>query len=125
MNCQLKYLLRCKFDTKNVGAIKKILGIETHHDRGILKKVLEMFRILDSKTVKVLLVASFKLSLQLHPILILDKESKCISKMSYANVIGCLMYLTVCTRLNISNAAFNIYIWVLLTGAVQHPLRKN
>ena len=63
-----------------------------------------MFRILDSKTVKVLLVASFKLSLQLHPILILE-ESKCISKMSYANVIGCLMYLMVCTRLNISNAA--------------------
>ena len=25
--------------------------------------------------------------------------------MSYANVIGCLMYLMVCTRLNISNAA--------------------
>ena len=25
--------------------------------------------------------------------------------MSYANVIGCLMNLTVCTRLNISNAA--------------------
>ena len=121
---KLKYLLRCKFDTKNVGATKKILGIEIHHDRGtcncgylirnILKKVLEMFRILDSKTVKVLLVASFKLSLQLHPILILDKESKCISKMSYANVIGCLMYLTVCTRLNISNAAFNIYIYIYI-----------
>lgn len=60
--------------TQNVGAIKKILGIETHHDRGILKKVLEMFRILDLKTVKVLLVASFKLSLQLHPILILGKS---------------------------------------------------
>ena len=94
----MKYLLRCKFDIKNVGATKKILGIEIHCDRGtcncgylirniVKKKVLEMFRMLDSKTVSVLLVASFKLSTQLHPILILDEESECMSKVPFAKLL--------------------------------------
>ena len=93
----MKYLLRCEFDIKIVRATKKILGIEIHNDRGtcnccylirnILKKVLEMFRMLDSKTVSVLLVASFKLSTQLHPILILDEESECMSKVPFAKLL--------------------------------------
>ena len=102
-----------------LGATKKIPGMEIHHDRGvcnygylirnILRKVLEMFGMLDSKTVNFLLFASFKFSSQLHPILILDEDSECISKVPYASEIRCLMYL-VCTRPNISNAAFRIYI---------------
>ena len=46
-----------------------------------------MFRMLDSKTVSVLLVASFKLSTQLHPILILDEESECMSKVPFAKLL--------------------------------------
>ena len=57
---------------------------------------------LDAKLVSTPLSAHFKLSSQSCPSS--DEESKYMSKVSYANTVGCLMYLMVCTRPNISHA---------------------
>ena len=64
---KLKSLLSSEFDMKDLGAAKKILGIEIHRDReagklwlsqkGYLKKVLEKFSMLDAKPVSTLLFA--------------------------------------------------------------------
>ena len=109
---KLKSLLSSEFDMKDLGAAKKILGIEIHRDRragklwlsqkGYLKKVLERFSMLDAKPVSTPLFAHFKLSSQLCPSS--DKESEYMSKVPYANAVGCLMYLMVCTRPDISHA---------------------
>ena len=57
---------------------------------------------LDAKPVSTPLSSHFKLSSELCPSL--DEELEHMSKVPYANVVGCLMYLMVCTRLDISHA---------------------
>ena len=57
---------------------------------------------LDAKPVSTPLSAHFKLSSQLCPSS--DEESEYMSKVPYANAVGCLMYLMVCTRPDISHA---------------------
>ena len=57
---------------------------------------------LDAKPISTPLFAHFKLSLQLCPSL--DEKSEYMSKVPYANAVGCLMYLMVCTRPDISHA---------------------
>ena len=74
---KLKSLFSSEFDMKDLGAAKKILGIEIHRDRrvgklwlsqkGYLKKVLERFSMLDAKPDSTSLSAHFKLSSQLCP----------------------------------------------------------
>ena len=56
---------------------------------------------LDAKPVSTSLSAHFNLSSQLCPSS--DEESKYMSKVPYVNAVGCLMYLMVCTRPNISH----------------------
>ena len=109
---KLKSLLSKEFDMKDLGATKKILGIEIHRDRGAsklwlsqkgyLKKVLERFSMLDAKPISTPLSTHFKLSSQLCPSS--DEELKYMSKVPYANAVRCLMYLMVCTRPDISHA---------------------
>ena len=109
---KLKSLLSSEFDMKDLGAAKKILGIEIHRDRragklwlsqkGYIKKVLERFSMLDAKPVSTPLSAHFKLSSGLCPSS--DEESEYMSKVPNANAVGCLMYLMVCTRPDISHA---------------------
>ena len=109
---KLKSLLSSEFDMKGLGATKKILGIEIHRDRGVgklwlsqkgyLKKVLERFSMLDAKPVSTPLSAHFKLSSELCPSS--NEELEYMSKVPYANAVGCLMYLMVCTRPDISHA---------------------
>ena len=56
---------------------------------------------LDAKPVSTLLFAHFKLSSQLCSRS--DEKSVYMSKVPYANAVRCLMYLMVCTRLDISH----------------------
>ena len=56
----------------------------------------------DEKSVSKPFAAYFKLLSQLCPGL--DLEMKCMSQVPYANVMGCLMYLMVCTRFYTSHA---------------------
>ena len=55
-----------------------------------------------AKPVNVTLVSHFKLSSSLCPSSVEEKDY--MSRVSYANTIGCLMYTMVCTRPDISHA---------------------
>ena len=97
---------------KDLGEAKKILGMEIIRDRGgkicltqkqYLKKVLQCFDISEKlKHVSTPLAPHMKLSASLSPSSYEERE--CMSRVSYANVVGILMYVMVCTRPNMSNA---------------------
>ncbi|KAH9688516.1 hypothetical protein KPL70_015148 [Citrus sinensis] len=83
---KLKTQLNQEFEMKNLGEVKKILGMEICRDRArgkvslshkqYLKKVLQQF----------------------------DAERKYMLEVPYSNAVGSLMYVMVCTRSDISHA---------------------
>nr|GEY80438.1 hypothetical protein [Tanacetum cinerariifolium] len=101
-----KSLLKKEFDMKELGDAKKILGIEIVRDQsrkilrvsqsGYVSKILNSFRIDNGKSVKMPLSGHFKLSLKDCSVRDCDVER--MSKVPYANAVGSLMYLMVCTR---------------------------
>ena len=103
---KLKSLLSKEFDMKDLGAGKKILGMEIHRDRAsgrlwlsqysYVKRVLERFNMDDAKPVSTPLANHFRLSTNQCPKI--DDEVKDTSKVPYATTVGCLMYAMVCTR---------------------------
>nr|GEZ29276.1 retrotransposon protein, putative, Ty1-copia subclass [Tanacetum cinerariifolium] len=107
-----KSLLKREFDMKDLGEAKKILSMEIVRDlsRKILRvsqswyisKILNNFRIDNGKSVQMQLGGHFKLSLKDCPIRDCDVER--MSKVPYANAVGSLMYLMVCTRPDIAYA---------------------
>ncbi|GJR60183.1 retrotransposon protein, putative, ty1-copia subclass [Tanacetum coccineum] len=107
-----KSLLKNEFDIKELGEAKKILGMEIVKDRsrkilrvsqsGYVSKILNNFRIDNGKSVKMPLGGHFKLSLKDCPVKDCDVER--MSKVPYANAVGILMYLMVCTRPDIAYA---------------------
>nr|GEX41481.1 retrovirus-related Pol polyprotein from transposon TNT 1-94 [Tanacetum cinerariifolium] len=107
-----KSLLEKEFDMKELEEAKKILGMEFVRDRsrkilrvsqsGYVYKILNNFRIDNGKSVKMPLDEHFKLSLKDCPVRDCDVER--MSKVPYANAVGSLMYLTVCTRPDIAYA---------------------
>nr|GEV70613.1 hypothetical protein [Tanacetum cinerariifolium] len=107
-----KYLLKKEFDMKDLKKAKKILGMEIVRDRSrkILKvsqfryvfKILNNFRIDNEKSVKIPLGEHFKLSLK--DCSVRDYVVERMSKVPYANAVGSLMYLMVCTRPDITYA---------------------
>nr|GEZ21827.1 hypothetical protein [Tanacetum cinerariifolium] len=107
-----KSLLKMEFDMQELGEAKKILGMEIVGDRsrkilmvsqsGYVYKILNNFRIDNGKSVKMSLGGHFKLSLKDCPVKDCDVER--MSKVPYANAVGSLMYLMVCTRPNIAYA---------------------
>ena len=109
---KLNVLLSREFDMKGLGAAKKIFGMEIHKDRdakrlwlsqaGYVKKVLERFSIENAKLVSIHLANHFRLSTSQCPRIV--EETKDMSKVPYASVVGCLMYAMVCTRLDLAHA---------------------
>ncbi|GJX33968.1 retrotransposon protein, putative, ty1-copia subclass [Tanacetum coccineum] len=91
-----KGLLRKKFDIKELGPARKILGMEIVSDRGsrILKvsqsgyvqKILNNYRVDNGKSISVPLGAHFKVSLKDCPSSDWDVER--MSKVPYANAVG-------------------------------------
>nr|GEV63385.1 retrotransposon protein, putative, Ty1-copia subclass [Tanacetum cinerariifolium] len=102
----------CEFDINELEEAKKILGMELVRDRsrkilrvlqsGYVSKILNNFRIDNGKSVKMSLGGHFKLSLNDCPVR--DSDVERMSKVSYANVVGSLTYLMVCTRPDITYA---------------------
>ncbi|GKA93853.1 retrotransposon protein, putative, ty1-copia subclass [Tanacetum coccineum] len=112
-----KSLLKKEFDMKELGEAKKILGMEIFEDRsrkilrvlqsGYISKILNNFRIDNGKSVKMPLGGHFKLSLKDCPVRDCDVER--MSKVPYANAVGSLMYLMMCTRPDIAYAVSLVY----------------
>ncbi|GJU44662.1 retrovirus-related pol polyprotein from transposon TNT 1-94 [Tanacetum coccineum] len=100
-----KSLLKKEFYMKELGEAKKILGMEIVRDRSrkilrvsqswYVSKILNTFRIDNGKSVKMPLGRHFKLSLKDCPVRDCDVEM--MSKVPYANAVGSLMYMMVCT----------------------------
>ncbi|GJZ23673.1 retrotransposon protein, putative, ty1-copia subclass [Tanacetum coccineum] len=107
-----KSLLKKEFDMKELVKAKKILDMKIVRDRsrkilrvsqsGYVSKILNNFRINNGKSVKMPLGGHFKLSLKDCPVRDCDVER--MSKVPYANAVGSLMYLMVCTRPDIAYA---------------------
>ncbi|GKD23390.1 retrovirus-related pol polyprotein from transposon TNT 1-94, partial [Tanacetum coccineum] len=106
-----KSLLKKEFDMKELEEAKKILGMETVRDQsrkilrvsqsGYVSKILNYnFRIDNGKSVKMPLGGHFKLSLKDCPVR--DCDVKRMGKVPYANAVGSLMYLMLCTRPDIA-----------------------
>eukprot|EP00253_Pinus_taeda_P034861 PITA_34861 len=100
------------FDMKDLGAARQILGMEILRDRSngklwlsqqkYIEKILLRFGMNNVKPVSFPLASHFNLSSCLCPNT--DEEKDYISRIPYANVVGCLMYAMVCTRPDISHA---------------------
>ncbi|KAJ0844964.1 putative RNA-directed DNA polymerase [Helianthus annuus] len=107
-----KRMLMAEFNMKELGEAKKIMGMEIHRDRGLkqiklshysyLKKVLTNFHMNDSKAVITPLAMHFKLSSLDSPQT--DEDKGKMVNIPYANAVGSLMYLMICTRPDISYA---------------------
>ncbi|GJS02338.1 retrovirus-related pol polyprotein from transposon TNT 1-94 [Tanacetum coccineum] len=107
-----KTLLKREFDMKELKEAKQILGMEIIKDRsrkilrvsqsGYVSKILNNFRIDNRKSVQMPLGGHFKLLLK--DFLIRDCDVERMSKVPYANAVGSLMYLMVCTRPDIAYA---------------------
>ena len=97
---------------KDLGAAKQILGIEIHRDmehgklwlsqKKYMEKILTRFGMQNVKLVNIPLASHFKFSSSLCPNT--KQENDYMSHVLYASVIGSLMYVMVCTRLDISHA---------------------
>jgi len=122
----LKAQLSNEFEMKNLGAARKIFGMEIHRDRKAdklylsqkkyLEKVLERFNMTDCKSVFTPLAAHFKLSSDSCPT---SKEE--IDKMSlvpYASALGSLMYAMVCTKPDLSYAVSVVSALCIIRGNI-------
>ncbi|KAH9682243.1 hypothetical protein KPL71_027274 [Citrus sinensis] len=108
----LKQQLRDKFDMKDLGQAKKILGVEMIRNRTTrtlflsqekyVNKVLEKFGMLNCKPVSTPMAAHFRLLSQQCPST--KSEQTEMLKTRYASSVGCLMYAMVLTRPDLSYA---------------------
>ncbi|KAH9646574.1 hypothetical protein KPL70_024912 [Citrus sinensis] len=125
---KLKVMLNSEFDMKDLGTANKILGVEIKRNRTkgeiflsqerYLTKVLEAYKMLDSKPVLTPLTAHFKLSNQLCPKT--DEEKLDMKNVPYANVVSCLMYAMVLTRPDLSHSATLQHVVALSTTEAEY-----
>eukprot|EP00253_Pinus_taeda_P018477 PITA_18477 len=109
---RLKAQIARTFDMKDLGGARQILGMEIFRDKSngklwlsqqkYIEKILLRFGMDNVNPVSVPLASHFKLSSSLCPNT--DEEKDYMSRIPYANVVGCLMYAMVCTRTDISHA---------------------
>ena len=108
----LKKQLSKQFAMKDLRATKQILGMRIIRDKAngtlklsqlkYVKKVLSKFNMNEVKLVNTPLGSHFKLSKEQSPKT--EEEKDYMSKVPYALAIGSLMYVMVCTRLDIAHA---------------------
>ncbi|CAJ2628030.1 unnamed protein product [Trifolium pratense] len=109
---QLKEKLNGEFEMKDLGNAKRILGMDILRDRSkgelflsqhdYLKKVVERFRMTDSKVVNTPLGHHSKLSIKQCPQS--EDERKKMESTPYASGVGSIMYGMVCSRPDLSYA---------------------
>jgi ATP-binding cassette subfamily B (MDR/TAP) protein 1 len=97
---------------KDLGAAKKILGMEITRDikSGLLflsqhdyiNKLLHRFNMPDAKKATTPIATHFKMSST--QCLVSDEDIECMSRVPYSSVVGSLMYAMVCPRSDFSYA---------------------
>ncbi|KAJ4703293.1 Retrovirus-related Pol polyprotein from transposon TNT 1-94 [Melia azedarach] len=103
---KLKDLLSVKFEMKDLGAARKILGMEIYRDRskkklflsqkGYIQKILSRFGMSTAKPIDTPSAANAHLSVAFAPKSVEEKEY--MSRVPYASAVGSLMYAMVCSR---------------------------
>ncbi|GAA0159880.1 transmembrane signal receptor [Lithospermum erythrorhizon] len=109
---KLKGLLSAKFDMKDLGAVKKILGMEIYRDRsqrklflsqkGYIEKILSRFGMASAKPIDTPNDYNAHLLVKFAPKS--SEENEYMSHVPYASVVGILMYVMVCTRQDLAHA---------------------
>ncbi|KAH9703748.1 Integrase catalytic domain-containing protein [Citrus sinensis] len=120
----LKQLLNSEFDIKDLGPAKKILGMEIIRNRNkgtmilsqmkYLEKVLGASEMSSSKSVVTPLASHFKMSCSQCPST--DEERSEMTKVPYANVVGCMMYAMVLTRPDLAHALSVVSMFMATPG---------
>ncbi|KAJ4721050.1 Retrovirus-related Pol polyprotein from transposon TNT 1-94 [Melia azedarach] len=103
---KLKDLLSVEFEMKDLGAARKILGMEIYRDRskkklflsqkGYIQKILSRFGMSTAKPIDTPSAANAHLSVAFAPKSVEEKEY--MSRVPYTSAVGSLMYAMVCTR---------------------------
>ena len=109
---KVKNQLSKEFEMKDLGAAKKILGMEILRNRkagklylsqkGYIEKVLYRFNMQNAKPVSTPLAAHFRLSSALSPQS--DDEIDYMSRVPYSSAVGSLIYAMVCSHPDLSYA---------------------
>ena len=108
----VKAQLSKEFEMKDLGAAKKILGMEIERDRqagrlylsqkGYIEKVLCRFNMQNAKPVNTPLATHFRLSSNECPQS--DNDLEYMSRIPYSSAVGSLMYAMVCSRPDLAHA---------------------
>jgi hypothetical protein len=108
----LKKKLYNSFAMKDLGVTNKILGMRITRDRKnrkltfsqgeYIEKALERFRMKNAKPMSINLASHFKLTKEMCPKT--QQEIEYMSRVPYSLVVVNLMYVMVCTRLDIVHA---------------------
>ncbi|KAJ4717014.1 Retrovirus-related Pol polyprotein from transposon TNT 1-94 [Melia azedarach] len=103
---KLKDLLSVEFQMKDLGAARKILGMEIYRDRskkklflsqkGYIQKILSRFGMSTTKPIDTPSAANAHLSVAFASKSVEEKEY--MSRVPYASAVGSLMYAIVCSR---------------------------
>ncbi|KAJ4716980.1 Retrovirus-related Pol polyprotein from transposon TNT 1-94 [Melia azedarach] len=103
---KLKDLLSVEFEMKDLGAARKILGMEIYRERskkklflsqkGYIQKILSRFGMSTAKPIDTSSAANAHLSVAFAPKSVEEKEY--MSRVPYASAVGSLMYAIVCSR---------------------------
>ncbi|KAJ4730101.1 Retrovirus-related Pol polyprotein from transposon TNT 1-94 [Melia azedarach] len=103
---KLKDLLSIEFEMKDLGAARKIQGMEIYRDRskkklflsqkGYIQKILSRFGMSTAKPIDTPSDANAHLSVAFAPKSVEEKEY--MSRVPYTSAVGSLMYAMVCTR---------------------------
>lgn len=109
---ELKQHLSQRISMKDLGAAKRILGMNIITDRKkrelrlsqekYILKILDRFNMKNAKSVSTPLDDHFKLSSSMCPKT--DEEKEHMKRVPYSSAIGSLMYAMTCTRLDIAQA---------------------
>uniref|UniRef100_A0A3Q7J8D3 Reverse transcriptase Ty1/copia-type domain-containing protein n=1 Tax=Solanum lycopersicum TaxID=4081 RepID=A0A3Q7J8D3_SOLLC len=109
---KLKGLLSAEFEMKDLGAARKILGMEIIRDRerrklflsqrSYIQKVLARFGMSSSKPIDTPSAANIHLTAMFAPQS--EEEKEYMSRVPYASAVGSLMYAMVCTRPDLAHA---------------------
>lgn len=123
----LKILLSGEFDMKDLGAAKKILGMDIYRDKtqkrlflsqkDYIQKILVRFGMVDSKPIITPLLEKEKLSALIKVQAQADQDY--MSKVQYSSVVGSLMYAMVCTRLDLA------YVVSMVSRFLNQPQKEH